>query len=217
LAVYPDERGKWENVDRYPNIDVKNAVYATIQQLAEMAEIDEPVILQFTPDAQAVFNEWRYELENNKLLNNDDHPALIAHLAKYRSLLPSLALIIHLVDTCDAEVSPVSEMAIIKACGWCDYLESHARRIYADATNNPLKTAKLILNKIKSGKLSNGFNQREINRKGWSGLADITEIKEGIETLIDCSYLLECVIETSGRPAVTYWVNPKIMEDMQHG
>ena len=117
---------------------------------------------------------------------------------KYRSLLPSLALIIHLVDTCGTEVGPVSETSIIKACGWCDYLESHARRIYDDATNNPLKTAKHILNKIQSGKLSNGFSRREINRKGWSGLTDTAEIKEGIETLVDYGYLRECVIETPG-------------------
>jgi putative DNA primase/helicase len=207
----------WTNVDRYPNKDAKNSVFAIIQQLAAIAETDEPVVLQFSPQAQAVFNQWRDDLENTKLRNNDDHPALIAHLAKYRSLLPSLALIIHLVDACGSEVGQVSEMAITKACGWCDYLESHARRIYDDATNNPFKTAKLILNKIKSGKLSNGFNQREINRKCWSGLTDTAEVKEGIETLIDYGYLLECVIETPGRPAVTYRVNPKIREDKQHG
>ena len=217
LAVYPDELGKWTNIDRYPNHEAKNAVYAIIKKLAEMAETDEPVILQFAPEAQTVFNEWRADLENNKLRNTDDHPALIAHLAKYRSLLPSLALIIHLVDTCDAEVGAVSEMAIIKACGWCDYLESHARRIYADATDNPLKTAKLILHKIKGGKLSNGFNPRIIKRKGWSGLTDTAEIKEGIETLLDEGYLQECVIETLGRPAVTYRVHPKIMEGAHNG
>jgi hypothetical protein len=217
LAVYPDELGKWTNVDRYPNHEAKNAVYATIQKLSGMAETDTPTILNFSPEAQTVFNEWWYDLENKKLRNTDDHPALIAHLAKYRSLLPSLALIIHLVDTCDTGVTAVSEMAVIKACGWCDYLESHARRIYADATNNPLKTAKLILNKIKGGKLSNGFNPREINRKCWSGLTDAAEVKEGIETLIDEGYLLECVMETSGRPAVTYQVHPGIMEGVHNG
>jgi putative DNA primase/helicase len=217
LAVYPDELGKWRNVDRYPNNEAKNEVYATIQKLAGMAETTEPVVLQFSSEAQTVFNEWRDELENNKLRNTDDHPSLIAHLAKYRSLLPSLALVIHLVDTCDTEITAVSEMATIKACGWCDYLESHARRIYADATNNPLKTAKLILNKIKGGKLPNGFNPREINRKCWSGLTDTAEVKEGIETLIDYGYLLECVIETTGRPAVTYRIHPDIMEGVHNG
>ena len=210
LAVYPDEPHTWVNVDRYPNHDAKNAVYAIIQRLVEMAEIDEPVILHFSREAQAIFNEWRNELENRKLLGSDEHPALIAHLAKYRSLLPSLALIIHLVDTCDSGITEVSEIAIIKACGWCDYLESHARRIYSDATNNPLKAAKLILANIENGKLSSGFTSREIHRKGWTGLTDVTEIKDGLEALIDYRYLLECVTETPGRPAVSYQINPKV-------
>ena len=217
LAVYPDEPGTWTNVDRYPNNEAKNAVYSVIQKLAEMAEIDEPVTLQFTLEAQAVFNEWRNELEINKLRNTDDHPALIAHLAKYRSLQPSLALIIHLVDTCETEVTAVSEMAIIKACGWCDYLESHARRIYEHATNNPLKAAKLILSKIKSGKLSNGFTPREIYQKGWSGLTDSAEVKDGLETLIDYRYLLKCAAETIGRPSMTYRINPKVLGEISHG
>jgi putative DNA primase/helicase len=217
MSVYPDEPGTWKNVDRYPNHEAKNAVYSIVQMLAEMAEIGEPVILQFTLEAQTVFNEWRIELENQKLRNNDDHPALIAHLAKYRSLMPSLALIIHLVDTCESEVTAVSEMAVIKACGWCDYLESHARRIYDDATNNPLKVAKLILIKIKSGKLSNGFTSREIYQKGWSGLTDTAEVRDGLEALIDYGYLLECTSESIGRPTITHRINPKLFGDSSHG
>ena len=217
LAVYPDEPSNWTNVDRHPSNDAKNEVYSIIRRLSEKAEIDEPVMLRFSSEAQSIFNEWRDDLENKKLRNNDDHPSLIAHLAKYRSLLPSLALIIHLVDSHESEITPVSELAIIKACGWCDYLESHARRIYSDATNNPLKTAKLILNKIEAGKLSNGFNSREINRKGWSGLTDTAEIKEGIETLIDYGYLLSCVVETDGRTAITYRIHPKVIEGESNG
>ena len=51
LAVYGDELRVWKNVDRYPNNDASNAVYAIIQQLAAMAETDEPAILQFCPAA----------------------------------------------------------------------------------------------------------------------------------------------------------------------
>lgn len=147
----------------------------------------------------------------------DEHDALISHLAKYRSLLPSLALIIHLVDTCEGQITPVSEVAIMKACSWCDYLESHARRIYSAATNNPVKAAKLILAKIENGKLSNGFTSRDIYRKCWTGLTDATEIKEGLETLTTFGYLLECMVETLGRPSVTYRVNPRVYEGEDHG
>lgn len=48
-------------------------------------------------------------------------------LAKYRSLVPSLALLIHLAD---GGRGPVSLSALDKAVGWARYLFSHARRIY---------------------------------------------------------------------------------------
>ena len=217
LAVYPDEPRTWVNIDRYPDHDAKNEVYSVIQKLAEMADVDDPVMLRFSKEAQSVFNDWQFDLETKKLRNSDEHDALISHLAKYRSLLPSLAIIIHLVDTCDKEITPVTEVAIMKACGWCDYLESHARRIYSAATNNPVKSAKLILTKIGKGKLSNGFTAREIRRKGWTGLSDATEIKEGLEALSDYNYLLECMTETSGRPSVTYRINPKFYKGKDHG
>ena len=53
--------------------------------------------------------------------------ALEAVLAKYRSLVPSLALLIHLAD---GGRGPVSLSALDKAVGWARYLFSHARRIY---------------------------------------------------------------------------------------
>ena len=216
LAVYPDEPAHWVNIDKYPDHEAKNRVYEVIHTLAEMADAEEPVVLKFSPEAQSKFNEWRADLENNRLRNNDEHPALIAHLAKYRSLLPSLALILHLVDTCGGEIGDVSDVAIIKACGWCDYLESHARRIYSDAINNPVKSAKLILAKIESGKLPNGFTARDLRRKGWAGLTESPVLKEGLDSLVDYGYLLELTTETPGRPLVTYRINPKI-EVQNHG
>lgn len=217
LAVYPDEAPTWRNVDRPPNNVARDAVYDVIKALVRLAEADEPVMLRFSLAAQKIFNEWRDDLENIKLRNNDEHPALVAHLAKFRSLLPSLALIIHLVDTCNSEITDVSKTAITKACAWCDYLESHARRIYADATHNSIKAAKLILVKIENGKLSSGFTAREIHRKGWTGLNDNTEIKEGLEVLVDYGFLRECLIETLGRSSITYGINPCVSGAEYHG
>ena len=213
LAVYPDESSKWVNVDRPPNDEVKDEAYSIVKKLADKAKVDEPVTYRFTPEAQVIFNEWLADLENTKLRNTDDHPVLVAHFTKYRSLLPSIALIIHLVDTRDTEKAAVSENAIVKACGWCDYLESHARRIYSDATHNPVKAAKLILAKIKSGKLTNGFSARELRRKEWSGLTDATEIREGLETLVEEGYLIDCVVATKGKPSVTFRIHPEILGD----
>jgi Protein of unknown function (DUF3987) len=48
--------------------------------------------LRFDPAAQEHFDSWRADLEQ-RLRAEDDHPVLLSHVAKYRSLMPSLALI----------------------------------------------------------------------------------------------------------------------------
>jgi putative DNA primase/helicase len=218
LAVYPDEPTSWVNIDRYPNTEAKNAVFLIFDNLIQKADIEEPIILKFTEDAQQLFNDWRYDLENNKLRNQDDHPALTSHLAKYRSLLPSLALIIHMVECHESDtIQAVPKSAVIKACCWCEYLESHARRIYSAATNNPIQIAKLILQKIKRRKLESGFSSRDVRRKNWTGLTVTEEIKQGLDVLVDHGYLNELVLETGGRPSIVYNINPEIYKEADHG
>jgi len=51
--------------------------------------------------AQELFDGWRADLKH-RLRAEEDHPVLLSHLAKYRSLLPSLALLFHLIDGVDA-------------------------------------------------------------------------------------------------------------------
>ena len=85
-------------------------------------------------------------------------PALIAHFAKYRSLMPSLALIFHLFDLVARNEQPnertaVSFDATQTAAAWCELLAAHARRIYSIATRPETAKAKTVLQKIKTGKL----------------------------------------------------------------
>ncbi len=57
----------------------------------------------------------------------EDHPVLLSHGAKYRSLLPSLALIVHLIDSVEAGTGgPVSRAAAERAVAWGEYLQGHA-------------------------------------------------------------------------------------------
>jgi len=53
--------------------------------------------VSYAPDSQELFVVWLTELEG-KVRANDLHPALVAHLSKYRSLMPSLALLFELAD-----------------------------------------------------------------------------------------------------------------------
>jgi hypothetical protein len=57
--------------------------------------------LRFDAAGQERFDGWRADLEQ-RLRAEDDHPVLLSHLAKYRSLMLALALILHVIDGVDA-------------------------------------------------------------------------------------------------------------------
>jgi Protein of unknown function (DUF3987) len=106
--------------------------------------------LRFDAAAQELFDGWRADLEQ-RLRAEDEHPVLLSHLAKYRSLMPSLALILHLIDGVDAGVGgPVSGVAAERAAAWCRYLEAHARRLYATVTDRVRVAAALLASRDRS-------------------------------------------------------------------
>jgi hypothetical protein len=65
--------------------------------------------VRFDDEGQELFDAWRRILET-RLREDSLHPMMEAHLAKYRSLVPSLALLIHLAEGAFvSSVSPISE------------------------------------------------------------------------------------------------------------
>jgi putative DNA primase/helicase len=123
LMVYPDGAKTWHNVDRWPDTVAKGLAWEVFQKLdaldpvavgAETGDGDDCVpILHFSSEAQRSFDQWREKLEP-RVRSGDEHPALESHLAKYRSLVPSLALLIHLAD---GPSGPVSEDLLLDL-GW---------------------------------------------------------------------------------------------------
>jgi len=224
LAVYPDEPtpADWELVDKYPNTDEKNRVFQVFETLANMdftahgatqTEHDKFPIFHFTPDGQAVFNEWLTDLQKEKL-PREEMPLMAEHLGKYRSLMPSLALVFHLLGVADGSASgQVSRGAAQLAAGWCDYLESHARRIYSYATTPELESACVLAKRLH--KLPNQFSARDVYRKQWQALGSSEEATAACELLVD-KHWLKAVIPppTQGRPANTrYIINPAVRHD----
>lgn len=61
--------------------------------------------------AHGVFLEWRQDLED-RLRDEKLHPALESHLAKYRKLIPGVALINHLAEYGSGDVT---EAPMLKA------------------------------------------------------------------------------------------------------
>ncbi|MDA0748978.1 MAG: hypothetical protein O2954_20865 [bacterium] len=127
---------------------------------------------------------------------------------KYRSLIPSLALLIHLADT---SVGFVGTEPLVRACAWGEYLESHAQRVYAPALSPDVTAGSILANRIQRGDLGAEFALREVQQKGWGGLTDRDTIKAALDLLEDVNWVREITEPTGGRPRVRYLVNPQIV------
>jgi putative DNA primase/helicase len=218
LLVWPDVSGEWRNVDRWPDSVAKRRAYAVFIQLNEVtstgidAECDEDLggipYLRFDADAQDLFTEWRSTLEH-RLRRDEDPPAIEAHLAKYRSLVPSLALLIHLAD---GRGHPVTLPALERACAWAQYLESHARRVYSRGLGANYVAARALAAKILKSTLPNPFALKEVYRPQWADLTTLEDAERAVRVLIDLDWLREVREETVGRPRTRYEVNPRVKD-----
>lgn len=217
LAVYPDVAREWRNVDRWPDTRAKKAATEAITRLAHLDPTSLAVktadsgdggipYVRFDAPAQKCFDAWRNQLEL-RLRSDAEHPAITAHLAKYRSLVPSLALLTHLAD---AGIAPVTADALDRAMAWAAYLESHARRIYAVAVAPDTVEAAALARKLQRGELPDEFALRDVYRAGWIGLGTREAAARAVEVLCDLDWLQEIVQATGGRNRTRYQVNPRV-------
>jgi hypothetical protein len=214
LAVYPDHKQQLYIVDRRPDNDARNNAFELMQQIAALPVPQagqEVPGLHFSPEAQSLFYEWLTELEN-EIRGEDIHPVMESHLAKYRSLIPSLALICHLADSMEMDLSlSVSLESLQKALGWYEYLKSHAERIYGMVMNGHTTGAKTILGKIAKGILTNPFKRRDIQRGSWTGLTEAEDIDGTLSMLEDYGYIRPVPLrpgQVGGRPSIEYHIHP---------
>jgi hypothetical protein len=149
-----------------------------------------------------------------RLRSGEEHPAIEAHLAKFTSLMPSLALLCHLADVRSAPAGPVVRDAAERAAALCDLLEAHARRVYQAVTAEELRAARSLLAKLRTGKLPARFTARDVYRMGWAGLADREVVEAALAALDDHRWVLQEVIDTGGRPRVEYVAHPSALAEV---
>jgi Protein of unknown function (DUF3987) len=231
LLIYPDNPS-WKLIDRKPDynarkkvqniihnlvyaknsIDIENNLYNSNFDDLEQKQIP---LFHFDEESQNAFYEWLTDLELNKMLNEDDHHLLIEHLSKYRKLMPALALLFHLIDLADGiNNTAISIKNTMMACAWCEYLESHARRIYALVTDIDSYAASVLSNKIQNNKLESGFTVRDVYRL--KGLLKEREIAQAAcDELVAAGWLRESHIPPAkGQKGTTiYHINPKVRKD----
>jgi putative DNA primase/helicase len=179
-------------------------------------DITRPLQYAFSVEAQALFIAWLTELEA-KVRDGTLHPALVSHLSKYRSLMPSLALHFELAD--NGSQTTVSLAHAQQAASWCSYLESHAKRVYSLVISPPLRAAaELGHHLVEDGwKRQEGrFTVREVCVRGWSGLETADKVRGALDMLADANWVRLRDSEKSnpagGRPSEVYVISPRLKE-----
>jgi Protein of unknown function (DUF3987)/Bifunctional DNA primase/polymerase, N-terminal len=236
LLVWPDSLGDWHRVDRWPDTRAKQEAFGIFEWLDALdprqtgAEIDTDdaeqlaldteaevsrdwrklPYLRFERDAQGLFDTWRDELEHR--LRSDQlapYPAFESHLSKYRSLMPSLALLFHLIDVAGgAKAGPVTLASARLAAAWCEFLEAHARKVYVVELNPGPDGAAALAVKIEQGRVVDGQTVREIYRNQWSGLATVERVQAALVVLEVAHWVRLTTVETEGRPSEVVRLHP---------
>ncbi len=222
IMVYPDRLEPWEKPTKYPDKEARDRVFEIFEWLNNCIPSDllatsdfagDIPYLEFTPFAQNVADAWHEELERRLRSSEfDNSPAFASHLAKYRSLMPELALIFHLVSVASktAPAGPVTEGPTRLAAAWCEFLELHARKIYDIELDRGAAAARAIAKKIKEGAIIDAQTVREIYRNQWSGLKSDEVVIDGLAVLADLNWVRLESISNGGRASQIVRLHPDL-------
>ncbi len=228
VVVWPDRLAPWVEPTRWPDHEAKARafkVYAALdaqdpRSVGADCENGTPH-LKFTPEAQELFTAWRNELEQR--LRGDTllaFPAFESHLAKYRSLMPSLALLFHLVDVVAGSANThvgVSLDAAQRAAAWCEFLELHARKVYSIELTPERTAARAIADRIKAGVVEHRATVRDLYRPHWGGLRRPEDVEAALDYLQQLGWLRVAEEGTGGRPRRVIELHPSLRKGGRDG
>lgn len=200
MTIWPDASRDWRDVDRTPNAAARAEAALAFDRLAELDAVrvgasavarDGIPAFRFAPDALEVFRDWRAGLETRlRSRALAAWPAYEAHLSKYRSLVPALALVAHLLDVVTGRAEGgVPLTAARTAIGWASFLEGHAARLYGIELDACRAAAQLLAQRIDDGSVQDGETVRAIWRAGWSGLTSPDMIDAALRELAERNWL----------------------------
>jgi Protein of unknown function (DUF3987)/Bifunctional DNA primase/polymerase, N-terminal len=218
LLVWPESARTFQLIDRDPNIHARQRAFAVFERLdrcgydVPRSEGEDILGFRFDEQAQQLFYSWLNELEHRvRTREAEEHPAFTSHLAKYRSLMPSLALLFHLIEIVESG-GPVPLRAAQMAANWCDFLEQHAQKIYGAELQPHLTTAHSLAAKIRSGAVYDGMTVREAYRPGWSHLKSAEDVCAAAQVLEQHGWTQIVTTETGGRSSQVIRLNPALKD-----
>jgi putative DNA primase/helicase len=207
LLVWPDLDEEFKLVDRVENKIALQKMHQSIITLRPNIRSKTPTLIHFDKDAQQLFNQWY--VQNEKFLRNEKiTPSEHSHFAKYRSLIPGLALLFHKLDRHEGNVCL---QCLISSIQFAHYLKSHAERVYASVYGHDFGPARALARKLLIGVLDDGFTARTVYLKGWSNLGR-DETYSALDVLVEHGWLKELVTDSIGRKTTRYYIHPNISD-----
>ena len=91
---------------------------------------------------------------------------------------------------------------------------SHAERLYAAAVTPDTDGARLLLDRVRAGRLGDGFTPRQVAVKHWAGLATPDAVRKAAELLVEHGWLRLDVVAagaSGGRPSERYLIHPALL------
>ncbi len=224
LLFYPDQNIRLPYIDRKPDQVAAQNVVSVFKWLneADLSSFDPegensvPIpTIRFSGKAQDIFDDWMKKLENDIHEKGEVFGGAVeSHFGKYRSLMPALALLFHLIDMAVEKTSEkvVSKDAALLAVEWCAYLELHALKVYSVVSRSDIYGAHALAQKIKAGEVADGISVRKIYRNHWSALGTPAELEPAISILEDKGWLKTITAVTGGAPTELIRINPALIQ-----
>jgi hypothetical protein len=186
LAVYPDRLRTYEPIDRTPDAAARERADRAFGRLARLdterlgaqpAGPGKVPALRFASEAQPIFTEWHDAHTRGVRRNDAQHSdAFLSHLSKYRGLVPSLALLFHLLDHEGERSGGIDRLSTERAIAMVRCLEQHAEKIYGEKGHRASPGAVTLAEMIDANQISDGTNIRDLYRRQRSGLRNHREV-----------------------------------------
>jgi hypothetical protein len=100
-----------------------------------------------------------------------------------------------------------------RAISVVNYLEGHAKRLYACAITPAIHAGHALARHIRRGDLGTEFTSREVLRRSWSELSESEMVSAALDHLNDLHWIRRITSDPSplgGRPSERWEINPQL-------
>jgi hypothetical protein len=218
LLIYPQLSKSWRNIDRPAHVKTQSRM-KELFDLTKKLETAFPEAkngLYFSSDAQDFFQNWRQNLEIELRSGNIESEGFESHLAKYRTLIPKLSLLFHLITALSEKTCPekISFTSLHQAIEFSCLLRSHAEKLYKEEFSPILKGTQILAQKIKENVIQDGDSIRSVYRRAWSWLESKEKVEKSLGKLEELGWLkLEPSQHNSQNLLIR--LNPQIQEEKE--